>query len=198
MYVETVARRGYRFLGEVERVGEPAPPSTLPEGTPEPEPALKSDSVGRFRLLDKLGEGGMGVVYRAEDSRLGRQVAVKFLPAGAGGLPESVLRRFEREARAASALNHPNICTIYGLEDIGGQPAIVMELLEGETLTARLARGKPPRAETLRVAIQVAGAMAEAHRKGVVHRDLKPANTRAGCRTTICRSCSETGLTSMR
>jgi serine/threonine protein kinase len=118
----------------------------------------------------------MGVVYRAEDLKLGRHVALKFLPRADGELPESVLRRFEREARAASALNHPHICTVHGLEDFGGQPAIVMELVEGETLAARLAKGALPLDQSLGLATQISGAMAEAHRRGIVHRDLKPAN----------------------
>jgi serine/threonine protein kinase len=176
-YVETVARREYRFLGEVERVGEPAPePPLEPPPESEPAPVPRGSVVSHYRLLDKLGEGGMGVVYRAEDLKLGRHVAVKFLPLVDDELPESVLRRFEREARAASALNHPNICTIYGLEDCSGQPAIVMELVEGETLATRLSKGRLALEEALRVAIQTAGAMVEAHRKGVVHRDLKPVN----------------------
>ena len=176
-YVETVARRGYRFLGEVERIGEPAPePPREPLPDSEPAPAPRGSVVSHYRLLDKLGEGGMGVVYRAEDLKLGRHVAVKFLPMVDGELPESVLRRFEREARAASALNHPNICTIHGLEDFDGRPAIVMELVEGETLAARLARGRLPVEEAVGIAIQIADALAEAHRRGVVHRDLKPAN----------------------
>jgi serine/threonine protein kinase len=118
----------------------------------------------------------MGVVYRAEDTKLGRLVALKFLPSPAGETPISVLKRFEGEARAASALNHPNICTIYGIENCDGQPAIVMELVEGETLAAQLAKRRLPLGDALRVAIQIASAMVEAHRKGIVHRDLKPAN----------------------
>jgi len=178
-FVETVARRGYRFQGEVERIGEPAPgpprePS--PESESEPPPAPPSGVVSHYRLLDKLGEGGMGVVYRAEDMKLGRQVALKFLPSPASEIPAIFLQRFEREARAASALNHPNICTIYGLEDCSGRPAIVMELVEGETLAVRLAKGRLVLEHVLRVAIQTAAAMVEAHRKGVIHRDLKPGN----------------------
>jgi serine/threonine protein kinase len=176
-YVETVARRGYRFLGEVEKIGEPQP---------EQQPAVHSDAaatngltgqvISHYRILERLGAGGMGVVYRAEDLKLGRQVALKFLPGPAGELPQSTLQRFDREARAASTLNHPHICTIHGLEDLGGQPAIVMELVEGETLAERLSKGPLLRTEALRLAIQIASALAEAHRKGIVHRDLKPTN----------------------
>jgi eukaryotic-like serine/threonine-protein kinase len=156
-FIETLAKRGYRFSGEVEREGETA-------------------EACHYRLLEKIGEGGMGVVYRAEDCKLGRIVAVKFLPVTDDELPAAVTQRFEREARAAAAVNHPNICTIYGLEDFDGKPAIVMELVEGQTLEARLAKGRPGLNETLRIGIEIAGAMAEAHRKGVVHRDLKPSN----------------------
>jgi DNA-binding winged helix-turn-helix (wHTH) protein len=177
-YVETVARRGYRFLGEVERLSEPQA-----EPRPEPQPAaapvdaddLTGKILAHYRIVGKLGEGGMGVVYRAEDLKLGRQVALKFLPGGSGELPESVFRRFEREARAASALNHPHICTIHGLEDFDGQPAIVMELVEGETLAARLAKGPLPLDQSLALATQIAGALAEAHRRGIV-----PSRSQAG------------------
>lgn len=174
-YVETVARRGYRFLGNVERIGAPrSEQKSEPGAEKEVEPQAKV--VSRYRLLDKLGEGGMGVVYRAEDLKLGRCVAIKFLPMAEGEAPESVLRRFEREARAAATLNDPHICTIYGLEDFDGRPAIVMELVTGETLATRLAKGPVPVREALHIAAQVAAAMAEAQRKGVVHRDLKPGN----------------------
>src|SRR5580658_1366839 len=177
-YVETVARRGYRFLGEVEKVGDPQAEQVKP-----PLPAENGDLrkvISHYRILEKLGEGGMGVVYRAEDLKLGRTVAIKCLPCPAGELPQTILRRFETEARAASALNHPHICTIYGFEDFDGQPAIVMELVEGETLTARLQRGALKLDQALAWAIQIADAMAEAHGKGVVHRDLKPANIMIG------------------
>jgi eukaryotic-like serine/threonine-protein kinase len=174
-YVETVARRGYRFLGEVERVGEPEPESTS-AAVPVDAADLAGKLLSHYRIHSKLGEGGTGVVYRAEDLRLGRQVALKFVAEAAGESPDSVLRRFEREARAASALNHPHICIIHGLENLDGHPAIVMELVEGETLSARLSRGPLPLSEALQAGVQIAAAMAEAHRKGIVHRDLKPAN----------------------
>ena len=137
---------------------------------------LSGKTISHYRILGKLGAGGMGVVYRAEDLKLGRMVALKFLPYPIGDSPESMIRRFEHEARAASALNHPNICTIHGLEEFGGRPAIVMELIEGETLAARLAKGPLPLEQALHLAIQITAALAEAHRKGIVHRDLKPAN----------------------
>jgi eukaryotic-like serine/threonine-protein kinase len=179
-YVETVARRGYRFLKEVERVPDPA---TAPQPA-APQPAAHADGSGElegkvlshYRIRGKLGEGGMGVVYRAEDLKLGRNVALKVLAGEPGEWPESILRRFEREAQAASALNHPHICTVYGLEDFDGHPAIVMELVEGETLATRLAKGPLRLEEALRLAVQIAGALAQAHAKGITHRDLKPAN----------------------
>jgi len=187
-YVETVARRGYRFLGNVEKPSEEAPPAPDPKTRIEParsplDPStLTGLTLGHYRILKRLGAGGMGVVYEAEDLSLGRKVALKFLPSPVGELPETVIRRFEREARAASALSHPNICTVYGFENLGGQPAIAMELVDGESLEQRLQRG-PLGPEALRLAIQVADGLAEAHRKGVVHRDLKPGNimlTKAG------------------
>ncbi len=183
-YVETLAKRGYRFVGEVERVGEASPrPEPATETQVEPVSQTAGEVVAHYRLLDKLGEGGMGVVYRAEDLKLGRQVALKFLPGGDAEFSDLALRRFEREARAASALNHPNICTIYGLENFEGRPAIAMELVEGQTLGARLAKGRLPLQEALQIAIQIAAAMSEAHRKGIVHRDLKPGNIMLSSRT---------------
>ena len=132
-------------------------------------------TLGNFQILSKLGEGGMGAVYLAKDLTLGRQVALKFLSLRVAN-SASVLERFRLEARAAAALKHPNICTIYGVEDWEGQPVIEMEFAEGETLASRLSRGALPLGEALGVAIQIAGALGEAHGLGIVHRDLKPAN----------------------
>src|SRR5580765_223739 len=131
--------------------------------------------LGSYEVLSKLGEGGMGEVYRARDSKLKREVAIKVLPDLLVGDPDR-LSRFQREAELLATLNHPNIAAIYGLEDSGGSRAIVLELVEGETLADSISRGPIPLDETLRVARQIVDALEAAHDRGVVHRDLKPAN----------------------
>jgi len=132
-------------------------------------------TISHYRIVGKLGSGGMGVVYEAEDIRLGRRVALKFLPENLAR-DQRALQRFEREARAASSLNHPNICTIYEVEEHERQPVIVMELLEGESLKQRIRDGPISTEELLDFGIQTSEALESAHAKGIIHRDVKPGN----------------------
>jgi serine/threonine protein kinase/tetratricopeptide (TPR) repeat protein len=149
---------------------------------------LTGRTLSHYLVLDQIGEGAMGFVYKAEDTRLGRLVALKFLseeggagssPSGTGSNRPQALQRFWREAQAASALNHPGICTIYAIEEYDGQPFIAMELLEGRTLREMIASASPsalPVDQIIEIAIQIADALDAAHSKGIIHRDLKPAN----------------------
>jgi serine/threonine protein kinase/Tol biopolymer transport system component len=174
-YIETVARRGYRFLGEVETVGEPS------LGPPEPASNLLDTGglvgkvVDHYQVLSELGRGGMAVVFRARDLKLDRDVALKFLPEEYSGHP-LLLERLRQEARAAAALNHPGICTIYEIGEHRRQPFIAMELLEGQTLKDWLTGAPGPAGELANLAIQIAEALQSAHASGIVHRDIKPAN----------------------
>jgi serine/threonine protein kinase len=132
-------------------------------------------TISHYRVLNLIGAGGMGVVYRAEDTRLGRHVALKFLSEELSSDP-AAMTRLRLEARAASALNHPNICTIYDIGEEGGQPFISMELLEGKTLRDEIIKSALPRRELLDYALQIAAGLNAAHNKGIIHRDIKPAN----------------------
>src|SRR5438874_9863294 len=132
---------------------------------------------GAYEILSALGAGGMGEVYRARDTKLGRSVAIKILPDTLAADPERIAR-FEREAKMLAALNHPHIAALYGMEESGGRHFLVMEPVEGETLAERLQRGAMPIEEALKIVHQIVEALEAAHEKGIVHRDLKPANVK--------------------
>jgi len=179
-YIETLGRRGYRLMVMTEYM-ESAPgisPGEVTTQAPPQSSSLTGKKVSHYRVLDVIGAGGMGVVFKAEDLKLGRLVALKFLPEEFAG-DAVALKRFEREAQTASALNHPNICTIYEIEEHAGQPFIAMELLQGDNLRDRLfaAKQKPlPLRELLQISAQICDGLQAAHDKGIIHRDIKPAN----------------------
>jgi len=184
-YVETVARRGYRLIVPVDWL-EPVHGDAQEKGIERPVEPLQDEGnligkrVSHYRALEVLGGGGMGVVYKAEDIKLGRRVALKFLPEELAG-DAAAMQRFEREARAASALNHPNICTIHAVEEYEEQPFLAMELLEGHTLRDLIAQEEDSKTtfqlkQLLDTAVQIANGLEAAHQKGIIHRDIKPAN----------------------
>lgn len=195
-YIQTIPRRGYRLLVPVDRLEKPKdeasdshdPRNSTQERQVDVAPRthesasgnLIGKKVSHYRVLEVLGGGGMGMLYKAEDLKLGRQVALKFLPEDLAW-DTLALRRFEREARTASSLDHPNICTIYEVEEHEQQPFIVMQLLRGETLRDRLNRFADEQKklhvdELLEIATQISSGLQAAHAKGIIHRDIKPAN----------------------
>jgi serine/threonine protein kinase/DNA-binding winged helix-turn-helix (wHTH) protein len=176
-YIETVPKRGYRFVAPVNDVTHA---EVAPRWQTDTVGNLIGKKVSHYRVLGMVGGGGMGLVYRAEDLKLGRGVALKFLPSELANDPVA-LGRFEREARAASALDHPNICAVHEFGEHEGKPFIVMQLLEGRTLRDRIIaaphEGAPFQiGELLTIAAQIADGLAAAHHQGIIHRDIKPAN----------------------
>jgi DNA-binding winged helix-turn-helix (wHTH) protein len=176
-YVETVARRGYRFVGElIQEVTQQTTPVQADESSPDIRD-LSARTISHYRVFEKLGSGAMGEVYRARDTKLGRDVALKLLPEEFADDADR-MARLAREAQVLASLNHPNIAAIYGMEEPDGIRALVLELVEGPTLAERIARGAIPLEEALDIAHQIGDALQAAHEKGIVHRDLKPANVK--------------------
>ena len=168
-FVATLPRRGYRFIGVVERLDESGEIVGLPTGV------AAERTISHYRLLEKLGEGGMGVVYKALDTKLNRTVALKFLAAHLTEDPRAK-ERFRREAEAAAAVDQPNICTVHEIDEVDGQIFIAMSYVEGPSLDKKTAAGPLPLDEALDIAIQTAQGLQAAHEKGVVHRDIKSSN----------------------
>ncbi len=178
-FILTVTGKGYRFIAPIEEAGPSAAPSgTSKETTSSSDAVFPGKKISHYRIMELLGGGGMGVVYRAEDLKLGRQVALKFLAGELAGDPVA-FERLQREARAACLLDHPNICSIYQLAEHEGQPFIVMQLLEGETLREWILKTADSPAglqQVLELADQILDGLGAAHEKGIIHRDIKPAN----------------------
>ena len=174
-YIETLPRLGYRFIGPVERTPAPAADQQHPEKHEAIPDEREGDIVSHYRIKKRIGGGGMGVVYQSEDTRLGRIVALKFLPDVFAD-DQTSLDRFEREGRAISALNHPNICTLYDIGQTDGHPFLAMEFLEGQTLLQLIAAGPLTRDQIFGIGIQIADGLEAAHAKGIVHRDINPSN----------------------
>ena len=168
-FIETLPRRGYRFIGPVERLDASGEIVGLPEG------AAAERTISHYRLLEKLGEGGMGVVYKALDTKLKRHVALKLLAPHLTQDPKAKARFF-REAQAAAAVEHPNICTVYEIDEVEGQTFIAMAFIEGRDLEKKLDEGRLALDEALHVATQIGQGLEAAHRRDVVHRDIKPSN----------------------
>ncbi len=184
-FIQTIPRRGYRFIAEVSGpLGATAPiPAPSGESTSEgvaTDLRLREGTiVGGYRLVDRIGAGAMGEIWRARDVELERDVAIKAIPGRLAG-DAAVVERFRREARLLAAVNHPNIATIHGVEESDRRRFIVMELLDGDTLQQRLESGPLPLDDALDVALQTAAALEAAHARGIIHRDLKPANVVVG------------------